>query len=73
MYNMCVCICALISTAVCFHACMYVCMYVCMKNVCVYLSTDVWIYCTYACKYVYFNEWRSIRVLVRLGLVSLIS
>ena len=33
------------------HVCMYVCMHVCM----------------YACMYVYLNEWRYIRVLVRLG------
>jgi hypothetical protein len=37
--------------------CMYVCMYVCM----------------YACMYVYFSEWNSNRVLVRIGLNALIG
>ena len=41
-----------------------VCMYafIC-KNVCMYVCTVC------ICKYVYFNKWRSDRVLVRLGLV----
>ena len=53
---------------------MYVCIYkveilykVC-KYVCMYVSKYLFI-----CYYVYFNEWRSNRVLVRLRLDSLIG
>ena len=38
---------------------MYVYMYICI--------------CMYVCMYVYFNKWRSDRVLVRLGLNTLIG
>ena len=49
---------------ICMYVCMYVCKYVCMyacKYVCMYVCMYVCV-----CMYVYFNEWRSNRVLARL-------
>ena len=52
---MCVCMCVYVYAWV-----YYVCMYVCVNRECIYIRTHV---CMYL--YVYFNEWKSARVLGR--------
>ena len=53
---------------------MYVCMYVCMYIYTIYICAGSHVYTKlYACMYVYFNEGSFNRVLVRLGLNTLIG
>ena len=52
------------------NVCMHVCVYPHLELI---AHVNVMYVCMYVCMYVYFNEWRSDRVLVRLGLDTLIG